>query len=88
MDVTLYGTPTCPYCHMARELLNQKGIKFKDIDVSADQAAAAQMVKASGQRGVPVIIIDGKIIVGFDKPEIEAALAGKKNAGPATEIYR
>ncbi len=74
MNVTVYSTRTCPYCHMAKDFLAEKKIAFKDVDVGSDQKAAEEMVKKSGQMGVPVIEIDGKIIVGFDKPAIEAAL--------------
>lgn len=72
--VKVYSTPTCPYCHLLKEFLNQKKIEFDDIDVAADQEAAKDMVGKSGQMGVPQIEINGKIIVGFDKPAIEKEL--------------
>ena len=72
--VTVYSTPTCPYCHQAKEFLKANKVPFKDIDVSKDEAAAQSMMKKSGQLGVPVIEIDDTIIIGFDKPEIEKAL--------------
>jgi len=75
LNVTVYSTPTCPYCHKAKDFLNLKNIKFKDINVGADREAAKEMVKKSGQMGVPVIDINGKIIIGFDTDEIEKALS-------------
>ncbi len=73
-NITIYSTPTCPYCKMAKEYLTSKNTAFTDVDVSSDQDAAAKMVEISGQMGVPVIDIDGKIIVGFDKDELNATL--------------
>lgn len=72
--IKVYSTPTCPWCHKAKEFLKEKKIKFQDVDVSSDVNAAREMVKKSGQMGVPVIDIDGKIIVGFDESEIKKAL--------------
>lgn len=76
MKITIYTTPTCPYCHMAKEYFNGKKIPFEDIDVSQDQDKAQEMVKVSGQMGVPVIKIDGKVIIGFDQEQIEKTLNG------------
>jgi glutaredoxin-like YruB-family protein len=73
-QVTVYSTPTCPYCKMAKAFLDEKGIAYTDHDVSADTAAAEAMVKKSGQMGVPVLEVDGKIIVGFDQNELSEAL--------------
>jgi len=72
--VAVYSTPTCPYCIRAKGFLKEKGIEFEDIDVSADQSKGEEMIQKSGQMGVPVIDIEGEIIVGFDKTKIEAAL--------------
>ncbi len=66
-NIKLYSTPTCPYCKMTREYLKDNGIEFEDINVAADKKAASEMIEKSGQMGVPVIELDGKIIVGFDK---------------------
>lgn len=74
MKVTVYSTQTCPYCHMAKEFLTQNKIPFKAVDVGVDEKAAEEMIKKSGQMGVPVIEIDSTIIVGFDKPAIKKAL--------------
>ncbi len=73
-SVTVYSTPTCPYCKMAKAYLAENNIEFKDIDVSTDDKAAQEMIDKSGQMGVPVIEIDGKHIVGFDKEAVKAAL--------------
>ena len=73
--VKVYSTKTCPWCHKTKDFLKEKNVKFEDIDVGADQKAANEMVEKSGQMGVPVVDIDGKIIVGFDKEAIEKALA-------------
>ena len=73
--VKVYSTSTCPWCHKTKEFLKAKGIKFEDINVGANQEAANEMVEKSGQMGVPVIDIDGRIIVGFDKEELEKALS-------------
>lgn len=74
MEVKVYSTPTCPYCKMAKEYLSSKGITFTNIDVAADQAAGKEMVKISGQMGVPVIVAGSEVIVGFDKGAINKAL--------------
>ncbi len=74
--VRVYSTTTCPYCAMAKRYLRDKGITFEDIDVSKDTAKAREMIEKSGQMGVPQIEIGGKIIVGFDKDEIDEALSG------------
>lgn len=74
MKIKIYSTPTCTYCHKAKDFLKEKGIEFEDIDVSADTAKAQEMIDKSGQMGVPVLEINGKILVGFDKEAIEKAL--------------
>lgn len=73
-SITIYSTPTCTYCKMAKSYLSQKNVAYTDYDVSKDQAKAEEMVRKSGQMGVPVIDINGKIIVGFNKPEIDKLL--------------
>lgn len=72
--VKVYSTPACPYCTMAKEFLKENKIKFEEIDVSKNREAATEMVQKSGQMGVPVIMIDDKIIIGFDKEELKKAL--------------
>ena len=76
-NITIYRTQTCPYCHMAEEFFNQNKIKYKSIDVGKNPKAAQEMIKKSGQMGVPVIDINGKIIVGFDKAAFRKALGIK-----------
>lgn len=75
--VRVYSTPTCPWCYAAKDFLKQNNVSFEDVDVSLDQKAAEEMIQKSGQMGVPVIEIDGKIIVGFDKQAIKQALGLK-----------
>ncbi|MBS3176437.1 glutaredoxin family protein [Candidatus Woesearchaeota archaeon] len=72
--VVVYSTPNCPYCHMAKDFLKEHKIKFEEINVAEDQEAAEAMVEKSGQQGVPVIDIDGEVIVGYDKESIAKAL--------------
>lgn len=73
--VKVYSTPTCPYCIRAKQFLKENNIVFDDIDVSLNQPAAEEMVQKSGQMGVPVLDINGQIIVGFDKEKIKQALS-------------
>jgi len=68
--VTIYSTPTCTYCSMAKDFLKQNNIKYDE----ADHKKAIEMIEKSGQQGVPVIDIDGSIIVGFDKAAMKKAL--------------
>ena len=77
MKVKVYSTQTCPYCDMAKQYLQSKGVEFVEVDVSRDHAAATEMVQKSGQRGVPQIEIGEKMIVGFNRPAIDAALEGQ-----------
>ena len=72
--VKVYSTPTCPYCKLAKEFLKEHKISFEDIDVSVNQKAANEMIEKSGQMGVPVIEINGKIIIGYDQNAIKKAL--------------
>lgn len=72
--VLVYSTPTCPYCIRTKQFLKDNSINFEDMDVSSDQAAAEVMIGKSGQMGVPVLDIEGTIIVGFDKEKIKQAL--------------
>lgn len=72
--VKVYSTNVCPYCVTAKEFLTEQKIPFEDINVSEDKKAAMEMIKKSGQTGVPVLEIGEEIIVGFDKPKIISAL--------------
>lgn len=81
--VTIYSTPTCPYCKLAKDHLKDKGVEFEDVDVSADSAKAQEMVKLSGQMGVPVLVVNGQVIVGWNKTAIDEALATEQTAKAA-----
>jgi glutaredoxin 3 len=72
--ITIYTTPTCAFCHMAKEYLKAHGFDFTEKDASSERAIAQEVFDKSGQLGVPVIDIDGEIIVGFDRPRIDKAL--------------
>jgi glutaredoxin-like YruB-family protein len=72
--VKIYSTSTCPWCIRTKQFLKDNNIAFEDMDVSANQQAAEEMVQKSGQMGVPVLDIAGEIIVGFDKERIKQAL--------------
>ena len=76
-SVVVYSTPTCPFCVRAKQYLKDNKIQFEDIDVSENQDKAQEMIKKSGQMGVPVIEIDGQFIVGFDKEKIKESLGIK-----------
>ena len=72
--VKVYSTPTCPYCVTLKGFLKENNIEFEDIDVSQDKKALDEMVKKSGQMGVPVVEIDDQTVVGFDKEKISQLL--------------
>jgi glutaredoxin-like YruB-family protein len=74
MSVKIYSTETCTWCMKTKEYLKKHKIKYQDINVGENQKAAKEMIEKSGQTGVPVIDIGGKIIVGFDEPAIKKAL--------------
>ena len=75
--VIMFSTPTCSYCNVAKRYFRDKKIKFRNVDVSRDQKAAADMQRRTGQTGVPVILINNRSIVGFDKPKINKLLGIK-----------
>ncbi len=74
MKVTVYSTPTCPFCKKLKAFLTEQQITFVDIDVAADDAKAKEMIAKTNQMGVPVIEIDGNCIVGFQEENIRKAL--------------
>ncbi len=74
MAVTIYTTPTCSYCKVAKDFFRTQHVPFTEYNVASDQRRADEMQRKSHQMGVPVIDINGKIIVGFNRPEIEKAL--------------
>jgi glutaredoxin-like YruB-family protein len=73
-NVTVYTTPTCTWCNTIKRHLQEHGIRYREVDVSRDQKAAEEMVKRSGQQGVPQTDINGEIIVGFDRNRINTLL--------------
>ena len=73
-SIKIYSTPTCPYCKMAKQLLTENNILFEEIDVALDPQAAQEMINKSGQMGVPVLDIDGEIVVGFKEEKIRQLL--------------
>ena len=74
MAITLYTTPSCTYCTKAKSYFREKQVPFTEYDISRDQRKAEEMMRKSGQMGVPVIDLNGKIIVGFNQTEIDRAL--------------
>jgi len=82
MNVVVYSSPTCGYCRQLRQFLVQRGVEFTEWDVSVDASAAAEMIQKTGQRGVPVTIIDDQVIVGFDRARLEHLLAAKGGTRP------
>lgn len=78
--VIVYGAEWCAFCHEAMRYFDNKGVKYvyKNVDLSLDDAKAA--VQKSGQTGIPVIDMDGTIVVGFNRPQIDAAITEKKLA--------
>ena len=73
--VKVFSTKTCPWCTKVKEYLDEKGVAFEEVDVAADRAAAMEMVRKSGQMGVPVTQIGEKFIVGYNTEAIDAELA-------------
>lgn len=73
-EVKVYSTPTCPFCIRVKQFLKDNNVAFEDIDLSSDPSKVQEMVERSGQMGVPVIDIDGTIVVGFDKEKISELL--------------
>jgi glutaredoxin 3 len=72
--IVVFSTPTCPHCRTAKRYLQQKGVRFTDVDVSRDERAARDMVRISGQQGVPVITVNGRPVVGFDRQKLDRML--------------
>ncbi len=73
-SVKVYSTPTCPWCIRAKQFLQENNIVFENIDVSTNENAVNELMRKTGQMGVPVLDIEGNIIVGFDKEKIKLAL--------------
>lgn len=77
-NVTIYSADWCAFCHAAKEYLDKLGVKYTVKDVEKDPKNAQESVEKSSQMGIPVLDIDGEIIVGFDRPKIDATLRDKK----------
>ena len=76
-QLTIYTTPTCVYCKMAKAFFGEHAIAYTEKDVASDDAAREEMIKKSGQLGVPVIDVDGKLIIGFDQAQLRQLLGVK-----------
>ena len=72
--VTIYTTPSCPWCLKTKEFFKKHSVKYTEKNVADDEKAAQESIDKSGQMGVPVIDVDGKIIIGFNEPELKKAL--------------
>lgn len=86
MALTIYSTPTCPYCKMAKDFFKESKVEYDDVDVAADQESAQEMIEKSGQMGVPVVVVPSdvsstkkeEVVVGFDRERL-AELLGLKS---------
>lgn len=76
--VTIYSAPWCAFCHMAKQYLTSKKVTFTDIDVEKDPNGARAIIEKTGQAGIPVIQIGDEVILGFDRPRIDSALAANR----------
>lgn len=72
--ITIYSTPTCVYCKSLKEYFTEKSIAFQEVDVAADEKELEKMVAISGQMGVPVVDLDGEVVIGFDREKIDEIL--------------
>lgn len=75
MNITVYSTPTCPWCTRVKDYLKYKEVRFREVNVAEDRDGAMEMIRKSGQRGVPVVDIDGNIVIGFNQAEIDKLLS-------------
>lgn len=73
-EVTVYTTPTCSYCQLTKRYLQSQGVQYREVDVSADEDAAKDLVLRTGQFGVPVIDVGGDLVIGFDRRRLEELL--------------
>ncbi len=73
--VTIYSTPTCPYCKRAKDYLTQKGIAFTDYNVAEDREKTKEMIEKSKQMGVPVIVVGDDIVIGFNQKKLDSLLS-------------
>ena len=72
--IAVYSTPTCPYCRQVKDYLKDKGVEFTDYNVATDLETRNAMVQKSGQLGVPVIVVDDKVVIGFNRAKIDEML--------------
>lgn len=72
--ITIYSTPTCVYCKSLKEYFTEKNIKFQEVDVAENEKELGKMVAISGQMGVPVVDLDGEVVIGFDREKIDEIL--------------
>jgi glutaredoxin-like YruB-family protein len=77
-SITIYSATWCAFCHAAKQYLDKLGVKYTDKDVESDPQAGVEALTKSGQRGIPVLDVGGDIIIGFDRPRIDAALKSHK----------
>ena len=73
-NVTIYSTPTCHFCHLAKDYFKENNVAYTEYNVATDLEKRKEMIEKSGQMGVPVIIIGEELTVGFDKPKIAKLL--------------
>lgn len=76
--VKVFTTPVCPYCYTLKEFLKEKGIEFQDIDISKDEKAMEELIQKTGKMEVPILEIEGELVIGFDKTKIVNLLGIKK----------
>jgi len=81
-NIVVYTTPSCPYCYQAKQFLSQRGVPFVEKNVAADSRAAQEMVRVSGQQGVPVITVDNQVVIGFNQPRLMQLLSQGRQRGP------
>lgn len=74
-EVTIYTTPTCHFCHAAKDFFTENGVKYTDYNVATDLEKRKEMIQKSGQMGVPVIYVDNEVVVGFDESKLRELLA-------------
>lgn len=73
-NVTIYSTPNCHFCHMAKDFFKENNVPYVEYDVASDKEKRAEIIEKSGQMGVPVILIDDNLVVGFNKTKIVGLL--------------
>lgn len=78
MNVTIYTLPTCHFCHEEKEFLKEHKVDFKEVSLENNKEAQDEMIKVSGQMGTPVSVIDGKVVVGFDREKLIELLGIKE----------